>query len=562
MKKSLSLLLALALAVSALTACGGGSGSGSTTAAAAPAETKAAETQSATLPDIGKVETAAAGAEVAAEASGKGAAETSSKDSLIMGYTKEPDSISPGTDSKTNAQMVCQMCYDALVGKDPENQSVMVPGIASSWDFEDDGTTLVFHIRDDIKFHDGTPLTVEDVLFSLDYAVQQGLNAAGASILKSWEAGDDNTVIVHLEYAYKPILQILAMPGFSIINKAFYEKCEAEGTNFGQVENGTGAYILERWTQGDRIVLKAYDDWHRGTPAIKHVEIVTIPDETSGALMAENHEIDFFIGMNSADVDRMMKVDGLEILNVVSAGTHLAAMNLTREPFKDNLALREAVAYAMNRDEILEGGMNGYGKVTPGPVTPGYFGYVEDFEPYPYDPEKAKEKLAEAGYPDGLHIVFKTPSDSWYCNPSQVLCEQLRKVGFDVEIQIQERATYLQECQNNLDYDMCWYMTWGDFPDADPPMWTKFHSSCIGQNMGNWGGLNDPEVDALLLKARTSIDDEERIACYKELAELNKENCWYLFVFTSYNPICFDSHLKGVVPITSVLYNPAFFYWE
>ena len=209
MKRFMSVMLAAAMAIS-LTACGGGSTSSSTGGSAAEA----------TSVDNDAIlnQTAASAASVTdASAEDSGAATESSKDSLIMGYTAEPNSIAPGADSKTNAQMVVAMCHDGLVGKAPQDQSVIVPSISDSWEFSDDGTVLTMHIRDDIKFHDGTPLTVEDVLFSLDYAVKQGLNASAASVLKEWKDAGDNNVEITLQYPYKPILQILGTPGFSII---------------------------------------------------------------------------------------------------------------------------------------------------------------------------------------------------------------------------------------------------------------------------------------------------------------------------------------------------------
>ena len=168
----------------------------------------------------------------------------------------------------------------------------------------------------------------------------------------------------------------------------------------------------------------------------------------------------------------------------------------------------------------------------------------------------AKQKLAEAGYPDGIDVSFKTSSDSWYSNPSQVIVEQLRQVGIRCNLEIMERAPFLQETQEQLDYEMCYYITWGDFPDADPVMWGKFHSECIGKQMQNFA------ADELLLKARTSLDDNERLALYAELAEMNKENVWYLMILTSFNAVVIDKNLQGVEPIPSGYYNPAFYSWS
>ncbi len=525
-RKLISVVLAV-IAVVSLTACGSGSSSsgGSSTAA------------------------------------GSG---TEGKTSLTMGYTREPDSLAPAADEKTNAQMVVAMLHDGLLGKDPADQSVIVPSISDTWEFNEDGTVLTLHIRDDIKFHDGTPLTVDDVVYSFDYACAQPVNVAGAELIKSYRDAGDNNFEITLNYAYNPFLHILATPGFSIICKATHEKALADGTNFGTIENGTGAYKLVNWTTGDKMVLVANDDWHRGTPEIKDVTIKLLSDETSGALMVENGEIDFFIGMNTADRERLISNNDLKVVDAPSAGTYCLLMNQNPgSVFAENKALREAVAYAINREEILLGGMNGVGMVTPGCITPGYFGFVEGFESqYEYNPEKAKEKLAEAGYPDGIDLVFKAASDSWYNNPAQVIVEELRQVGIRCDFQTMERAPFIEAVHNRMDYDLSYYISWGDFPDADQQVWPKYHSSSIGANMGNHIGLNNPDVDALLEKARTSSDDEERKALYKELNQMNDDNVWYLWILTSYNAVVINRNLQNVIEIPSGYYNPAFYSWS
>ena len=524
-KKLISVVLAVATVVS-LTACGSGS------------------------PSSG------------GSAGGSATAGSESKDTLIMGYTKEPDTVAPGADAKTNAQMVVGILYDGLVGKDPADQSVIVPSIADTWDFSEDGTVLKLHVRDDIKFHDGTALTMDDVLYSLKYACEQPLNVAGANLIKEYKDAGDNNLEITLQYAYKPFLQILATPGFSIICKATHEKAVADGANFGITENGTGAYKLVSWSTGDKMVLESNDGWHRGTPEIKHVEIKLLSDETSGALMVENGEIDFFIGMNNADRARLEANEKLRMVNAPSAGTYCLLMNQNPgSVFADNKALREAVAYAINREEILLGGMNGVGEVTPGIITPGYFGYIENSEYYEYNPELAKQKLAEAGYPDGIDLTYKVPSDSWYANPSQVIVEELRQVGIRCNLQIMERSTFLKEVHEQMNYDMAYYISWGDFPDADQQAWPKYHSTSIGAQMGNHIGLNNPAVDELLMKARTSMDDDERKALYEELNHLNYENVWYLWILTTYNAVVINKDLQNVIEIPSGYYNPAFYSW-
>ncbi len=125
-----------------------------------------------------------------------------------------------------------------------------------------------------------------------------------------------------------------------------------------------------------------------------------------------------------------------------------------------------------------------------------------------------------------------------------------------------ERAPFIEAVHNRMDYDLSYYISWGDFPDADQQVWPKYHSSSIGANMGNHIGLNNPDVDALLEKARTSSDDEERKALYKELNQMNDDNVWYLWILTSYNAVVINRNLQNVIEIPSGYYNPAFYSWS
>ena len=483
-------------------------------------------------------------------------------DKVIIGVTVEPDSVAPGTDAKTNSQWLSAMCYDTLLGKSNEDESVLVPSIASDWTFNEDGTEILFTIRDDIKFHDGTALTVEDVVYSLSvYAPAQTMNSAGASMITGVEDAGNNQVKVTLAYPYKPILYIIATPGYGIVDKETHEAAVAENKNFNIIENGTGAYKIASWSTGEKVVLEANPDWHRATPAINTIEYKLCSDATSGALMMENGELDVFSGINNADRNRLASNENIDIIDNPSAGTHIIAMNQTEgSVFADNLALREAVAYAINREEMILGGLDGAANVTPDIITPGYFGYSQgDYREQ--DQEMAKQKLTEAGYPDGIDLVFKTPSDSWYAGPAQVAIEQMRQVGIRCETVVMERATYFQEVHENLDYDMAYYMTWGEYPDADQQAWPCFHSTSIGAQMGNFIGLVNPEVDALLEKARASTSDDERLELYTQLNDWNHENVWWLFTSTGYNTVCKNKALENLYPVTSLMYNPGFWTW-
>ena len=498
----------------------------------------------------------------AAAAADAGAGGAAAKDHLTVLVIVEPPSLFPGSFPSTgNPQTLIGNLYDTLVYEANGDRTTLLPGLASSWEFNEDGTVLTMEIRDGVKFHDGSELTAEDVAFSLNIDRDQAYNANFTSILEGFEVVDEKHVAVKLSYAYKPVLSILAMPSFSIFSKAWYEKCQAEGTNLDRTEMGTGPYKLASWTSGESLEYEAFEDWWGGDVAIKKVTVKIYGDATTAGLAMEQGEGELFFGASTADCARLDAKDGITVVYVPSNGTHYITYNMNPEYgsiFMDKNA-RKAAQAAINRDEILLGGLDGIGWVTPYMVNMGHFGYIEDFEPAPYDPEKAKEYLAASGY-DGSPVIFKAANSSWYQLPAQVKQEQLRTVGFNVDLQIQERATIDDEARTKFDCDMFNWMTWGAVPDADADVWKFLRTDTRGVAFANVGWAGNEEVDELLEKARYSLDDEERIAIYKQIAEINEEEAWYTFTITGTNTVVVNDSLKGFEPNEGQVYK--FSFWS
>ena len=201
----------------------------------------------------------------------------------IVSY--EPTAINPGGGTRGVDMTICINLYDTLVFETPGDRTSFVPGLASEWTFNEAGDELTLKIRDDVLFHDGTPMTCEDVIFSLQYDLAQPPNSSAAATIKDYKITGDNEITIYLNYAYKPIVAFLATPNMSIISQAFYEKCEADGTNFQRVENGTGPYILEDWQAGVSLTLKANENWFNGEVAIKDVTFEVAQDSTTAAMM-------------------------------------------------------------------------------------------------------------------------------------------------------------------------------------------------------------------------------------------------------------------------------------
>lgn len=494
--------------------------------------------------DSGSSSGSGTSAEAGSGDSADAASEGSGKTDLQIIYTAEPSSLLPGQEAVSNGHMIQCNIYDTLVMEDPADRTNIIPGLAESWEYSEDGTTITFTLRQGVKFHDGTEMTADDVVFSLQKDAEGSYNASAAELIDSIEKVDDTHVAVKTKYAYKPFLEVLAMPSFGIYSQAWYEQCEADGTNLARSENGTGPYKFVEWQSGDYIKLEANEDYWGGAPEIKTVTLKYMADGTTAALSMERGDADFFVGLNTSDREHIEASDSCYILDVPSNGTHYLAYN-TKDGFFTNKDARKAVQYSLNREDILTGGLDGIGTVTPYMVNPDHFGYVEDWEPTPYDVDQAKSLLEGIGY-DGTPITFKTANDSWYQKPAQVISEQMRQAGFNVDLQIMERGAWEEDVDANGNSEIWNYMTWGQFPDADADVYMYLHTSMQGIAYANMSYAGNEECDALLDQARYSLDDEERIELYRQIADICEEEGWYSFLITGSNPVVVSNELEGV----------------
>ena len=472
-------------------------------------------------------------------------------DILNVLLTSEPTGIEPGCSANTNDCTAQMQVYECLVMQDHGDTSTVVPLLAESWEFEDDGKVIVFKIKNGVKFHSGDELTAEDVAWSLNKSITLPSTKNLSGSIDHAEVRDDDHVELHLKHAFKPILSILVNPCFGIMNKSWYEEETAKGTNTLRIEDGTGPYILTKWASGDELSYEEFDQWHMGEPNFKAISLRIVSDATTGSLSVENGEADVLIGMNTQDRDRLAANPDIQILDALSTGYHFTCCNIDKEPF-NNVKIRQAIAHAINHEEMLQGGLDGQGMTTDYPVTPGYFGYEEDFKGLEYDPELAKTLLAEAGYPDGFTTTIRCRSQSWYTQPVQVLQEQLALVGIKAEIELMETAAYDEDVVGKRNYDMTYYINSGFYPDADSIYSKRF---CRSLERANMVGDLGEEVYSRVETAAAETDDEKRKEIYHELAEMNKENAWYIPIMVGYNNIVIRSDIKNAYGHSSGYYR-------
>lgn len=465
--------------------------------------------------------------------------EGAKKDTLNFGVGAEPTSLDGSQVNDLVAYAFVHQIYDYLI--DYRTDGTLAPGLAESWDYSEDGTELTFHLRDDVKFHNGDIMTAEDVAFSLNNAIQSQHTARVTSVMDSAEVVDEKTVVLKLEHAFGPIEYCVASSQMGIINKAEYEK-DPEG--YGRNPIGTGPYEFVEWKSGDQITFKAFEDYYKGVADIKNLNMKIIIDKSTQTVALENGEIDILDTPQQADRLGLMENDDIEYYETEVASTVFVAFNNKDGRFADP-KLRQAIAHAVDKESMILGAVEGVGSPIETPMAKDVFGWPEDFKNREYDIEKAKELLAEAGYPDGLSVVLKTQESPTYSKPTEVFQDQLRAIGIEAEIEKMERGAYLEAVNENQDYEISISALSVPYPDSDY-LYALFHSSMMGVGR-NFFNANSPELDALLEEGRLSNDTERREEIYREVCEYFIDDPIMVPLYSYMTPIAADKNLKGVM---------------
>jgi peptide/nickel transport system substrate-binding protein len=445
---------------------------------------------------------------------------------LNVGLQADPTTLDPTQAGLTAIWKVIEHVYDTLVRVDPE--LTPVPGLAESWEISEDGLTYTFKLRSGVTFHDGTPLTSDDVVFSytrvLDPATA-AVNAAnflsvkGAAAFNSGEstalegitAPDEQTVVITLEAPDASFLPILTTAGSIIMSRAFVE---ANNGDVSQVANGTGPFIFREYIPSTSVSLEKNPNyWEEGLPYLDGIEAVIASDDTARTGALVQGSVDFIEYAPLRDVDTLSSTDGLKVAGDELTNIRYLGFNLEREPF-NNLQVRQAIAAAIDRQPIIEAAVFGHGVGVDTFFAPSYWAGFEHEVPAP-DLDKARQLLAEAGYADGFSTTLITYAPySFMTNTSIIVQEQLNQIGITVDYSALEPAT-ISAALIARDYDMAVAGT-NSWVDPHPVLLSNFGT---GQ-AGNQTGYSNPEVDALIEQGGIETDLTARAEIYRQLQEI------------------------------------------
>lgn len=443
------------------------------------------------------------------------------KDTLIVANGADAKSLDPhGTNDAPSAKITGQI-YDTLVDQD-ENMNI-VPALAESWEQPDPKTTI-FHLRKGVKFHNGEPLKASDVKFSIDRMKNSPKVSHIIDAVDNVEVIDDYTVKITTKEPFGPLLNHLAHNAASILN----EKAVTEaGESYGQHPVGTGPYKFVSWQSGDRITLDANPDYFRGETPIKHIVFRSIVENANRTIALETGEVDIAYDIEGLDKDRLKNDDKIKFIEQPSLSMSYLGFNTKKAPF-DKKEVRQAIATAINIDDIIDAVYKGSAQKGDSLVGPKVKGYSNKPQHYAYNPEKAKQMLAEAGYPNGFKTKIWTNDNPLRRDIAVILQDQLKQVGIDADIETLEWGAFLDGTARG-DQDMFilgWVTVTGD---ADYGLFPLLHTSSFGGG-GNRAFYDNPQIDDLLVKAKTSVDPKERDAIYEQIQVIAQEDMPYYVI--------------------------------
>ncbi|MDR1945743.1 MAG: ABC transporter substrate-binding protein [Desulfovibrio sp.] len=468
-------------------------------------------------------------------------------DTLTVGISLGIKSLDPHTTTQAFVHTVLAHINETLVGIEGDS---VVPLLAESWELLDDKRSYRFTLKQGVKFHNGEVMTADDVVFSFKRASGQGAAIkAWSSYLSDVEKVDDRTVILRTARPLSDaFLGSLGHPWASILNK---KAVISTGQDYGTAPVGTGKFRLRRLVTGDRVELERFDDYHADKAKVKNLTFRTFLEATSRTIELESGSVDVVVDVPPVDISRIKENPDLEIVAVPSWRNYHIGLNLKKAPY-DNIKVRQAINLAVNRPGIVKVVFRGYAEPARGPV-PSIVAYSDykNSPDLPYDPEKAKKLLAEAGFPNGFKSGFIVPERSDFQNIATILQSNLRDVGIDLKINIVDYGNFA-DVARQPDHDP-FVNNWGNPPTSNPffAIDPLIHSKFIGQT--NRFFYSNPKVDALLEKGVAVTDKAEKTAIYKEVWDILNVDLPMIPLLAPSNIFGKTKSLKGVTFSSSLI---------
>ena len=448
---------------------------------------------------------------------------------IVIGMVLEPPHLDPTAGAAAAIKEVGYAnIFEGLTRIGPDG--AVQPGLAESWEISDDGKVYTFKLHTGVKFHDGADFSAEDVKFSIDRAMaedsvnpQKGLYSA----IEKVEVVDPATVVVTLKHPQGAFLWNMGWGEAAIVSPA-----SADGNKEKPI--GTGPFKFENWAKGSSITLVKNPDYWGEEVALDKAEFRIIPDAAAAVPALLSGDVHAFSNMPAGDALPQIESDPrFKVVIGSTEGETVLATNNKKEPF-DKLEVRQAIAHALNRDEIIAGTPPGLGVPIGSHFAPHHPAYVDLTGTYPYDPEKAKELLAQAGFPDGFSATLKLPPPGYARDGGQIIASQLRQVGINLEIIPLEWADWLSQVFTDKNYDL-------SIVSHVEPMDIGIYA-----RPDYYFQYQNPEFNAVMEELEVTTDEAKRNELYGKAQRILAEDAVNGFLFQLPKVGVWDAKIEGM----------------
>lgn len=479
-------------------------------------------------------------------------------DILVEGSIGDASNLIPllATDSASHG--ISGLIFNGLVKYD-RNLNI-VGDLAESWEISGDGLVITFRLRKGVRWHDGQPFTAEDVLFTYRLTVDPKTPTAYAGDflkVKKAEVLDAHTFRVSYD---KPFAPALMSWGASVMPKHLMEGRDVTKSPLARHPVGTGPYRFKEWKTGQKIVLVSNTDYFEGRPYLDGRVMRIIPDMATMFLELRARGIDT-MGLTPLQYTRQTETRYFRThfrkYRYLSFAYTYMGFNLQNPMFSDK-RVRQALAHAVDKGELIDGILLGLGKESTGPFKPGTWQYNPDVRRYPSDPKRALQLLAEAGWRDtdgdgvldrnGQRFEFEllvNQGNEVRAKTAEIVQRRLAELGISVKIRVIEWAAFIKEFINKRRFDA---VILGWTIPMDPDLYDVWHSSKTGPSELNFVSYRNAEVDDLLERGRSTFDRAERKRCYDRIQEILAEDQPYIFLYVPDALPIFNARIRGIDP--------------
>lgn len=473
-------------------------------------------------------------------------AQAAAKDTLTIGAQADANTMDPVGMADGYSNTAGLLVYEGLLAMDDNGK--IVPRLAESYK-QIDELTYSFTLRKGVKFHNGDPVTADDIVYSMSRA----LGPKGAMVhyqnegVKSVEKKDANTIVIKLKHPFTAFLSELTQSWGWVSSKKAIEAAEKNGGTYGTNPVGTGPYKLTAWRRGDRMTFTRFDDYYGKKAGLKQIVLRAIPESNSRIIELQSGAVDVAWPIPALSVKRIEADKKLTIVKKPNYVVFYMGFNCSKKPF-DNIKVREAISLALDLNGIVKSVFRGEGQTCFGALPPNAKYYDKTFNKHEFNVEKAKKLLAEAGFPNGFKCEIWTNDRKARVDTATIMQSQLKAIGIDIQLKVMESGAYWTELEKGT-HDMYLVGYYSATADFAPAMYSTFHSSQNGIN--TYTNFKNPKLDKLLEDANKTPDGKQREAIFKDIQKTLAQDQTMLFMQVGENVLGVNKNVKGFVPIST-----------